>query len=142
MACVLAEPVMTNCGMVLPDPDYHEKLRDACTRYGTYLIIDETHTLSSGPGGYTAAHGLQPDFHYSGQGHCRRRIPVAVYGFTAAIAEGINTTFGRKGLSDPMGIGGTLSGNALCGQRHAGNPGGCGHPGGIRADGRRSQTPG
>jgi len=112
VACVLAEPVMTNCGMVLPAPDYHEKLRDACTRHGTYLIIDETHTLSSGPGGYTAAHGLKPDFITLGKS-IAGGIPVAVYGFTASVAKGINASFGRKGLSDPMGIGGTLSGNAL-----------------------------
>ena len=112
VACVLAEPVMTNCGMVLPAPGYHDALRDACTRHGTYLVIDETHTLSSGPGGYTAAHGLQPDFLTLGKS-IAGGVPVAVYGFTAAVAEGINATFGRKGLSDPMGIGGTLSGNAL-----------------------------
>ena len=112
VACVLAEPVMTNCGMVLPAPGYHDALRDACTRHGTYLIIDETHTLSSGPGGYSAAHGLQPDFLTLGKS-IAGGVPVAVYGFTAAVAEGINASFGRKGLSDPMGIGGTLSGNAL-----------------------------
>ncbi len=112
VACVLAEPVMTNCGMVLPASGYHSRLRDACTRYGTYLVIDETHTLSSGPGGYTAAHGLRPDFITLGK--CiAGGIPVAVYGFTADIADGVNASFGRKGLSDPMGIGGTLSGNAL-----------------------------
>ena len=112
VACVLAEPVMTNCGMVLPAPGFHEKLREVCTRTGTYLIIDETHTLSSGPGGYTAAHGLDPDFITLGK--CiAGGIPVAVYGFTASIAEKINASFGHKSLSDPMGIGGTLSGNAF-----------------------------
>ena len=112
VACVLAEPVMTNCGMVLPEPGYHEKLRELCSLHGTYLIIDETHTLSSGLGGYTAAHGLEPDFITMGKA-IAGGVPVAVYGFTREVAESINATFGRKGLSDPMGIGGTLSGNAL-----------------------------
>ncbi len=112
VACVLAEPVMTNCGMVLPAPGYHEKLRELCTKTGTLLIIDETHTQSSGPGGYTAAHGLKPDFVTLGK--CiAGGIPVAVYGFTDSIAQQINASFGHKGLSDPMGIGGTLSGNAF-----------------------------
>lgn len=112
VACVLAEPVMTNCGMVLPEPGYHEKLREICTRTGTLLIIDETHTQSTGPGGYTAAHDLKPDFVTLGK--CiAGGIPVAVYGFTDEIAKSINATFGNKGLSDPMGIGGTLSGNAF-----------------------------
>lgn len=111
-ACVLAEPVMTNCGMVLPAPGYHEALRALCTQYGTYLVIDETHTFSNGTGGYTAAHGLAPDFITLGKS-IAGGIPVAVYGFTGAVAARINATFGRQGVSDPMGIGGTLSANAF-----------------------------
>jgi len=111
-ACVLAEPVMTNCGMVLPDSGYHEKLRKLCTKYGTYLIIDETHTFSNGYGGYTKAYGLEPDFITLGKS-IAGGIPVAVYGFTKDIGDRINETFGRKGVSDPMGISGTLSGNAF-----------------------------
>jgi glutamate-1-semialdehyde 2,1-aminomutase len=111
-ACVLAEPVMTNCGMVLPAPDYHEKLRRLCTKYGTYLIIDETHTFSNGYGGYTRRHGLKPDFITLGKS-IAGGIPVAVYGFTSEIGREINDTFGHKGVSDPIGIGGTLSGNAF-----------------------------
>ncbi len=112
VACILAEPVMTNCGMVLPEPGYHDRLRELATHYGAYLIIDETHTFSSGPGGYTAAHGLKPDFITLGKA-IAGGIPVAVYGFTAQIADQINASFGRKPVSDPMGIGGTLSANAF-----------------------------
>lgn len=111
-ACVLAEPVMTNCGMVLPEKGYHEKLRELCTKYGTYLIIDETHTFSNGWSGYTGAYGLKPDFITLGKS-IAGGIPVSVYGFTAEIGDAINAAFGRKGVSDPMGISGTLSGNAF-----------------------------
>jgi len=62
VAAVLAEPVMTNIGIIHPEPGYHDALRELTRKYGTYLIIDETHTICTGPGGYTAAHGLQPDF--------------------------------------------------------------------------------
>ena len=112
VACVLAEPVMTNCGMVLPAPGYLERLRELCDRHGSLLVIDETHTFSTGPGGYTAAYGLQPDFLTLGKS-IAGGIPVAVYGFTAAMAERINASFGKKSVADPMGIGGTLSGNAF-----------------------------
>ena len=111
-ACVLAEPVMTNCGMVLPAPGYHAKLRELCTKYGTYLIIDETHTFSNGYGGYTRRHGLEPDFITLGKS-IAGGIPVAVYGFTSDVGEKINETFGHKSVSDPIGVGGTLSGNAF-----------------------------
>ena len=59
VAAVLAEPVMTNIGIIHPDPGYHEALREITRKYGTYLIIDETHTICTGPGGYTAAHALR-----------------------------------------------------------------------------------
>jgi glutamate-1-semialdehyde 2,1-aminomutase len=111
-ACVIAEPVMTNCGMVLPEPGYHEKLRELCTKCGTYLVIDETHTFSNGYGGYTKEYGLKPDFITLGKS-IAGGIPVSVYGFTKEIGKKINETFGDKGVSDPMGISGTLSGNAL-----------------------------
>lgn len=111
-ACVLAEPVMTNCGMVLPAEGYLEKLRELCTKYGTYLVIDETHTFSNGWGGYTKAHGLKPDFVTIGKS-IAGGIPVSAYGFTREVGDAINATFGHKGVSDPMGISGTLSGNAF-----------------------------
>ena len=109
-AAVLLEPVMTNCGMVLPAEGYLEGLRELCTKYGTYLIIDETHTLSNGYGGYTRAHGLEPDFITLGKS-IAGGIPVAVYGFTKEITDKINETYGNAGVSDPMGIGGTLAAN-------------------------------
>ncbi len=61
VACVLAEPAMTNMGIILPDPGYHQALRELTRAAGALLIIDETHTLSAGPGGCTAAWGLDPD---------------------------------------------------------------------------------
>src|SRR5919199_677115 len=58
VACVLAEPALTNIGIVLPEPGFHDALRAATRAAGTLLIIDETHTICAGPGGYTRAHGL------------------------------------------------------------------------------------
>jgi glutamate-1-semialdehyde 2,1-aminomutase len=76
------------------------------------LIIDETHTFSSGPGGYTAAHGLRPDMITCGKA-VAGGVPFAVYGFSREVARRMDETFGRNHVSDPMGIGGTLSGNAF-----------------------------
>lgn len=110
VAAVLLEPVMTNCGMVLPKEGYLEGLRELCDKYGTYMIIDETHTFSNGYGGYTRAHGLKPDFVTLGKS-IGGGIPVAVYGFTKEITDKINETYGHASVSDPMGIGGTLAAN-------------------------------
>ena len=53
VACVITEPVLTNCCMVLPEPGFHDALRRLTREAGTLLLIDETHTISTGPGGYT-----------------------------------------------------------------------------------------
>ena len=72
VACVLAEPVMTNVGIVHPDPGYHKALRELTDKFGTLLIIDETHTICAGPGGYTRAENLDPDILHLRKSHRRR----------------------------------------------------------------------
>ena len=111
VACVLAEPAMTNIGIVHPEPGYHEALREITRRTGTLLIIDETHTICAGPGGYTRAYGLQPDILTIGK-PIAGGIPAAVYGFSAELAERVAASI-RPDESDTGGIGGTLAGNAL-----------------------------
>lgn len=111
VAAVLTEPVMTNIGIIHPDPDFHEWLRKLTRKYGTYLILDETHTICAGPGGYTREHKLEPDFFTIGK-PIAGGIPAAVYGFTAEIAERFDSLL-EKDDSDVGGIGGTLAGNAL-----------------------------
>ena len=61
VACVLAEPALTNIGIVLPDEGFHDQLRRLTRATGTLLLIDETHTISAGPAGCTRAWGLDPD---------------------------------------------------------------------------------
>ncbi|SDO14067.1 glutamate-1-semialdehyde 2,1-aminomutase [Rhodoferax sp. OV413] len=111
VACLLAEPAMTNIGMVLPEPGFWEAAQALCRRYGTLLLIDETHTISSGPGGYTRAHGLQPDLFVVGK-PVAGGVPCAVYGFsaeTAARAEAAK----RNAPPGHSGIGTTLTANLL-----------------------------
>lgn len=111
VACVLAEPAMTNVGIVHPDSGYHARLRDLTRKFGTLLIIDETHTICAGPGGFTRAAGLEPDFLVFGKA-VGGGIPGAAYGFTKEIADEVAS---RQDLEDcdVGGIGGTLAGNVL-----------------------------
>jgi glutamate-1-semialdehyde 2,1-aminomutase len=111
IACVLAEPALTNVGIVLPDPGYHASLREITRKHGTLLIIDETHTICAGPGGYTRAENLEPDFLVFGK-PIAGGVPGAAYGFSAEVAQCIAD---RQNLEDcdTGGIGGTLAGNAL-----------------------------
>jgi glutamate-1-semialdehyde aminotransferase len=111
VACVLVEPALTNIGIVLPDPGYHDELRRITRETGTILIIDETHTLSCGPGGYTAAYGLEPDAITMGK-PIAGGIPTGAYGLSDELAERVlGSTFWDA--ADVGGVGGTLAGNAL-----------------------------
>ncbi len=111
VACVLAEPVMTNVGIIHPDPGYHAALRDLTRRTGTLLILDETHTICAGPGGYTREHALDPDIFVIGK-PLASGIPAATYGFTREVAERIVKRIHIEDC-DIGGIGGTLAGNAM-----------------------------
>ncbi|MEU8979909.1 transaminase [Streptomyces sp. NPDC048309] len=111
VAAVLMEPALTNIGIVLPEPGYLEGVRELTRQYGTLLINDETHTFSAGPGGCTAAWGLEPDLLTIGKA-IGGGIPAGAYGLSAALAE---TLLDRDDLDlvDMGGVGGTLAGNAL-----------------------------
>jgi len=111
VACVLAEPALTNIGIVLPEPGYHDALRAATRDTGTLLIIDETHTLSAGPGGYTQAHGLEPDLLTIGK-PLAGGVPAGAYGFSAEVAERVKREITDE-VADTGGIGGTLAANVL-----------------------------
>jgi glutamate-1-semialdehyde 2,1-aminomutase len=111
VACVLIEPALTNIGIVLADDGYHEAVRELTRRTGTLLVIDETHTLCCGPGGYTRAHDLDPDVLTIGK-PIGGGIPTGAYGLSAEIADRVIAhTFWRE--ADVGGVGGTLAGNAL-----------------------------
>jgi glutamate-1-semialdehyde aminotransferase len=111
VAVCLFEPALTNIGIVLPDPGYHAAVRELCTRYGTLLLIDETHTISAGPGGCTRAWGLRPDVVTIGK-TLGAGIPSAAYGFTSEVSDRIYAQTDWKN-ADVGGVGGTLAGNAL-----------------------------
>src|SRR5712672_127979 len=111
VACVLAEPALTNVGIVHPVAGYHQALRELTRKHGTLLIIDETHTICAGPGGYTRAENLDPDILVFGKA-IGAGIPGAAYGFSQEVADRI-TAHQSLEDSDVGGIGGTLAGNAL-----------------------------
>jgi glutamate-1-semialdehyde 2,1-aminomutase len=108
---VLAEPAMTNMGIIQPDPGFHRGLRELTRAAGTLLIIDETHTFSAGPGGCTAAWGLEPDLLSIGKA-IGSGIPSGALGLSGAVAEALLADPDAD-YEDTGGVGGTLAGNAL-----------------------------
>ena len=111
VAAILMEPAMTNVGIVLPQAGYLDAVQSLAKKYGTILIIDETHTISVGPGGMTADLGLKPDFLTIGKA-IAGGIPTGTFGMTQEIADSIKKMVELE-IIDTGGIGGTLAGNAL-----------------------------
>jgi len=112
VACVLAEPALTNIGIVLPEPGFHETLRRLTRDAGTLLVIDETHTWCAGPGGCTARDGLEPDMLTMGK-PIAGGVPAAAWGMTAEVAARASGVVIDTDDADVAGVGGTLTGNAL-----------------------------
>lgn len=111
VAAILTEPVMTNSCMVLPHEGFHEGLRALATKYGALLMIDETHTISSGYGGYTRVHGLEPDIFVVGK--CvAGGMPTAVWGLCPEVADRYYAANAAR-ASGHSGMGTTLSANPM-----------------------------
>ncbi len=111
VACLLAEPALTNFGLVPPAPGFWDAARALCRRHGALFVCDETHTLSTAPGGYARAHGLAPDLLVVGKA-VAGGLPCAVYGFTHEVARRMAAAKAAA-PEGHSGIGTTLSGNAL-----------------------------
>ncbi|HPW68535.1 MAG: transaminase [Desulfomonilia bacterium] len=108
IACVITEPVMTNLGIIPPEPGYHDALRTITKKYGTLLLIDETHSMCAGPRGITGELSLKPDIFVAGK-FVAGGYPAAVLGFTREISDWMAA---REPWHNFFGFGGTLSGNA------------------------------
>jgi len=111
IACVITEPVLTNSCMVLPEPGFHAALRRLTRAHGTLLLIDETHTISSGHGGYTRRHGLSPDLFVLGK-PVAGGVPASVWGMSDDVASRFRDSE-RHRPPGHSGMGTTLSANPL-----------------------------
>ena len=108
---VFSGPYLDRAAHLRKEPGFLEACRELCTKYGTLLLIDETHTISAGPGGCTGAWGLQPDIFVIGKS-IGGGIPSGAYGITNEIADQIRA-HAEADLVDVGGVGGTLAGNVV-----------------------------
>ncbi len=111
IAALLTEPALTNCGMVLPNVGFIEALRALCTQFGTLLILDETHTISTARGGWAKANHVIPDFLVVGK-PIAGGLPAAAYGFSSEMANRMKAAK-DSAPAGHSGIGTTLSGNMM-----------------------------
>ncbi len=110
-ACLMLEPVMTNCGIIYPEPGYLEAAKGLCGKYGTVFIIDEAHTITADYRGYAKKHDLRPDILILGK--CiGGGFPVGAYGVSESMKKRIDGII-RVEYSDTSGIGGTMTGSVM-----------------------------
>ncbi len=109
IACVITEPAIAQMAVFSPDAGFHEALREMTRRFGTLLIIDETHNIVAGPGGFTRLWNLEPDIFVMGKG-IAGGFPASVMGLSQEVADRALPVFEKSFV---QGIGTTLSGNAL-----------------------------
>ena len=86
VAAVVVESALTNCGLVLPTPEFVASLNTDVKAAGAVLIVDETHVQFAVHGGGTAVFGLEPDLLTGGKG-IGGGVPIGVVGMTDALAE-------------------------------------------------------
>ncbi len=106
IACILAEPIPANMGVVPPENGFLEVLREACNESGSVLIFDEVITgFRVAPGGAQQLFGVRPDLTTLGK-IIGGGLPVGAFG-------------GRREIMDCLAPGGlvyqagTLSGNPV-----------------------------
>jgi glutamate-1-semialdehyde 2,1-aminomutase len=106
IAAVIAEPVIANAGVILPQPGFLELLRDLTRADGALLIFDEVITgFRLGRGGAQARFGVRPDLTVLGK-IIGGGLPIGAYGGAAHLMDLIAP-------SGPVYQAGTLSGHPL-----------------------------
>ena len=105
IAAILTEPIMSNCGVIMPRPGYLKGLRELCDKFGVMLIFDETITgLRVALGGAQELLGVTPDitcgFKALGGG-----LPIFAYGASREIMQVVSN---RQAVHA-----GTFNGNAI-----------------------------
>ncbi len=105
IAAILTEPIMSNCGVIMPRPGYLEGLRELAAEYEAMLIFDETITgLRVALGGAQELLGVTPDISL-GYKALGAGFPVFAYGASRKIMQVV---------SDRLVVhAGTFNGNAI-----------------------------
>jgi len=112
IACVIAEPMLTNVGVVFPEEGFWPEARRLIRDAGTLFAADESHTYSMGFGGLATEWGMEPDFQILGKG-LGSGIPFALYGMTEALKDVVETNLNSDAGPTGIAIGGTTYGNAI-----------------------------
>lgn len=106
IAGIIVEPYPANCGLILPENNFLETLREVCTEYGAVLIFDEVMTgFRVAAGGVQERSGVTPDLTAMGK-IIGGGLPVGAFGGKRELMQQLAPV-------GPVYQAGTLSGNPL-----------------------------
>jgi glutamate-1-semialdehyde 2,1-aminomutase len=113
VACVIAEPALTNCNVVYPDDEFWATAREMTHAAGALLVMDEAHTGSFAYGGLTNLWSINPDVQVVGKG-MGSSFPFSAYGMTRELADLCERYLDRDRAGQAgLMIGGTTHASAL-----------------------------
>jgi glutamate-1-semialdehyde 2,1-aminomutase len=129
IAAIITEPIMANCGVILPNPDYLHQLKEIAERYEALLIFDEVVTgFRVSMGGAQEYYGVEADLCTYGKA-LGGGVPIAAIGGKKEVLEMVSPgkmVFGGTYNANPLSLAGTYAnleilsenGGAIYGNMH------------------------
>jgi glutamate-1-semialdehyde 2,1-aminomutase len=105
IAAIITEPIMANCGVIMPEPDYLKQLKELAEKYEALLIFDEVLT------GFRIAKG-------GAQEYFKVNADMTVFGKALGGGVPIAAVSGKREILEmvapgKIGFGGTYNANPL-----------------------------
>jgi ornithine--oxo-acid transaminase len=115
-AAFIVEPIQSEAGVCVPEPEYLRSAEALCRRYGTLFVLDEVQTGMYRTGTFLAAHqfGVEPDMVILAKALSGGLVPVGAVLMSEEIRESVysslprafvhTSTFGENSLAMRAGL--------------------------------------
>jgi ornithine--oxo-acid transaminase len=96
-AAFMVEPVQSEAGVCVPDPDYLRTAESLCRRYGTLFVLDEVQTGMYRTGPFLAAHkfGVEPDMVIMAKAMSGGLVPCGAVLMSDAVCNSVYSSLPR-----------------------------------------------
>ena len=96
-AAFIVEPVQSEAGVCVPDPDYLRRAESLCRRYGTLFVLDEVQTGMYRTGKFLAAHhfAVEPDIVILAKALSGGLVPVGAVLMSDAVCDSVYSSLPR-----------------------------------------------
>jgi ornithine--oxo-acid transaminase len=96
-AAFVVEPIQSEAGVRVPDPDYLKSAESLCRRYGTLFVLDEVQTGMYRTGPFLAAHhfGVEPDIVILAKAMSGGLVPCGAVLMSKAVCDSVYSSLPR-----------------------------------------------